>query len=164
VEPRGAEGEQGEWSRLDEFLDQSTLYILYNTGSGGTHSDLPLLLADLKEQFSSTSFEATNMIEADQLADTIRRIRSDPSGRVLVIGGDGTIAWALQLMLPDAETPMNLVNASPTSDRTSCGACPPVAIWPGGTGNDLARVLGWGHKVNCVSVLVLVLVLMLCGS
>lgn len=48
--------------------------------------------------------------------------------RVLVGGGDGTIMWVVnELVLND----INLANC-------------PIGIIPFGTGNDFARVTGWG--------------------
>ncbi|XP_050302696.1 diacylglycerol kinase epsilon isoform X2 [Anthonomus grandis grandis] len=49
--------------------------------------------------------------------------------RILVAGGDGTIAWVLT-----------------SSHKLDLDPEPPLAIIPLGTGNDLSRVLGWGKQ------------------
>jgi len=64
--------------------------------------------------------------------------------RILVCGGDGTVSWivsTLDKIFSDRKKKANegdSVVAAPTPRR------PPIAILPLGTGNDLARIHGWG--------------------
>ncbi|VDD87811.1 unnamed protein product [Enterobius vermicularis] len=50
---------------------------------------------------------------------------------ILVCGGDGTVGWVLS-----------------TLDELKWPIYPPIAVLPMGTGNDLARTLGWGGSFN----------------
>ncbi|XP_067128427.1 diacylglycerol kinase epsilon isoform X2 [Centruroides vittatus] len=52
---------------------------------------------------------------------------SNHTCRILIAGGDGTISWVLNII-----------------DKLKIEPLPHICIVPLGTGNDLARVLGWG--------------------
>jgi diacylglycerol kinase (ATP) len=64
--------------------------------------------------------------------------------RILVCGGDGTAGWVLGTL--------ENLKREPEGNSKQEPYVPPVAIMPLGTGNDLAKILGWGGAFQGGSV------------
>lgn len=63
----------------------------------------------------------------NNLCYRLELFRKTPNLRVLACGGDGTVGWILSVL-----------------DQLAFSPPPAVGVLPLGTGNDLARALGWG--------------------
>jgi len=99
---------------------ESAIGFCVNTSSGGGTGRA--LLARLRELHGGE-------LVADVLAGELdpALVRWDGSvGRLVVAGGDGTVAGVLSRLAAGIASPV------------------PIAVLPLGTGNDLARALGWG--------------------
>jgi len=102
--------------------DAMPLLVFVNSRSGGQMGNY--LLDALRSNL--------NPLQVVDLHNTgpkaaLKLFANVPNVRILVAGGDGTVAWILQ-----------------TLDELDVPKKPAVGILPLGTGNDLARVLGWG--------------------
>ena len=107
-------------------VDFTPLVVFVNRKSGGQKG------AFLYEQLVSNLNPHQVFDLAKHKPERILKIFSNvPNVKVLVCGGDGSIRWILNTIEGlNLKTPI------------------PVAVLPLGTGNDLARVLGWGPGYN----------------
>ena len=123
-------GEYTGISSIDPTLlpeDAVPLLVFVNSRSGGQLGGY--LTAQLRQNLNP--LQVVDLHKTDPKV-ALRQFSALPRVRILVCGGDGTVAWILQTM----------------ESLTEIDPKPPVGILPLGTGNDLARVLGWGGGFN----------------
>ncbi|GMH51757.1 hypothetical protein TrRE_jg3414 [Triparma retinervis] len=113
--------------------DRTPLCVFVNSKSGGNQGRL--LISQLKRVLNPIQVHDLAKGPPDGVLESFAAL---PRSRVLVCGGDGTVAWIM-----DALEKLDLGG----SRR------PPIAILPLGTGNDLARIHGWGGGYNNESLL-----------
>lgn len=109
----------------DEFLPNSRhtpLLVFVNSRSGPQQGQL--LITQLRRLL--------NPIQVWDLADggpekILESFSTFTRLRILVCGGDGTVSWIISAL-----------------EKMKLERWPPIAILPLGTGNDLARIHGWG--------------------
>lgn len=111
-----------EWG--DEW---EPLIVIANTKSGSSEADeVAAMFRRILNPMQVKDFTLHGPTEALQIVKL-----SPVKCRVLVAGGDGSVAWVL-----------NTVKEMNLDDKVT------VAICPIGTGNDLSRVLGWGSEID----------------
>jgi diacylglycerol kinase (ATP) len=118
----------------DDFLPDSSwtpLLVFVNSRSGSQQGNL--LITQLRGLL--------NPIQVWDLADggpeeILESFSNLTRFRILVCGGDGTVSWIVS-----------------TIAKMELRRWPPMAILPLGTGNDLARIHGWGGGYNNESLI-----------
>ncbi|CAE7938469.1 DGKI, partial [Symbiodinium sp. KB8] len=135
VIPRGPEARWSHRQVIPERLNQvdcRPVLVFVNTRSGG-------------QQGFKVMTEMRNYLHTLQVVDLQREgpeaalkwwEKTGLRYRILVCGGDGTVGWVLGALY-----------------QLELAYLPPVGILPLGTGNDLARVTGWGGGFTASSVL-----------
>ncbi|KAI8535571.1 hypothetical protein RHMOL_Rhmol10G0184800 [Rhododendron molle] len=122
-------GQSKRYTIMDLPHDARPLLVFINTKSGAQNG--PSLRRRLNMLLNPVQvFELSSSHGPE---DGLEMFSNVQYFRVLVCGGDGTVAWVLDAI-----------------ERHNFESPPPVAVLPLGTGNDLSRVLQWGGGFSTV--------------
>jgi hypothetical protein len=132
-----------DWNRW-QIMPQSLppncrpILVYINVKSG------PQVGTILRDQFSRLlhPLQVVTLPRSDPMP-ALRTFSRVPNLRIAIVGGDGTIGWIISCV-EMLKRELNSNCKHPFSSWTP----PPIAIMPVGTGNDLARCLGWGSGYN----------------
>ncbi|KMT14019.1 hypothetical protein BVRB_4g078480 [Beta vulgaris subsp. vulgaris] len=116
-------GQTKKYKLVDLSKDARPILVFINTRSGAQNG--PSLRRRLNMLLNPAQVFELNSSQGPEVG--LKLFSNVPNFRVLVCGGDGTVAWVLDVI-----------------EQFNFESPPPVSILPLGTGNDLSRVLQWG--------------------
>lgn len=116
-----------EITPIPQWTSWNPLIVIANVKSGSSEAEeVTNMFRSILNPIQVVSLTSRGPAEALEIAKLC-----PVKCRVLVCGGDGSVAWVL-----------NTVHEMKLDEKVS------VAICPIGTGNDLSRVMGWGAEIK----------------
>ncbi|KAL5206413.1 hypothetical protein ABZP36_034622 [Zizania latifolia] len=122
-------GEKKKYKIIDLPQDSRPLLVFINGKSGGQNG--PSLRKRLNMLLNPIQIFELSSSQGPEVG--LQLFLNVKHFRILVCGGDGTVAWVLDAI-----------------EKQNYESPPPVAILPLGTGNDLSRVMRWGGGLSSV--------------